>query len=478
MLRPSPNESPQAFGYDVGPVFWRKELLNADDLPELEGVEFFAIAYLSFFDLDRYLHAPGWADVRPLLSGEGKMLGYNARREKPAPHPLTPLWQYALPNLAGSWKVPSWGLWVHAHGAWLGNRDGAIAAVDGQGILTNQHQLPKTARCMVGDDRHLYASCDDGQIYDLTGKVPTPVYNLRPASRRSDYSYVLMALELRDGDLFVADACGQLTCLNAQLDVLWQQPSEARRAWFLRADDEAVYCGHDRGVTCCDRETGKVRWQHPLPGVLCGDLAEDWLVVGTVTGELHRLAKYGDVTAQQTEGECILRLDNALYACCLWDARHAILAADLQANLYAVSQDGDCAPWSMPLNCGAPLTLRVGHDRLYATTTDGTLACFDCAAIGAGTAELPAPLPPPATPRPTPPTASTDWILVECFKQGSKVKERPQTPGYRADWNVQFPQHLRQVGMRYWVEGLQEAKQGGFYRVVGQILPEDGRSTP
>ncbi|MDY6783329.1 MAG: reverse transcriptase family protein [Cyanobacteriota bacterium] len=60
-------------------------------------------------------------------------------------------------------------------------------------------------------------------------------------------------------------------------------------------------------------------------------------------------------------------------------------------------------------------------------------------------------------------------IIVECYKQGSKLKVRPISPGYNSSWNVQFPRNLRQEGARYRVEQLREDARGGFYHASGKI---------
>jgi RNA-directed DNA polymerase len=67
------------------------------------------------------------------------------------------------------------------------------------------------------------------------------------------------------------------------------------------------------------------------------------------------------------------------------------------------------------------------------------------------------------------PQNARSGIIVECYKKGSKLKVRVVSPGYNTDWNVQFPRDLRQEGARYRVETIQEASQGGFYRVSGEI---------
>lgn len=64
---------------------------------------------------------------------------------------------------------------------------------------------------------------------------------------------------------------------------------------------------------------------------------------------------------------------------------------------------------------------------------------------------------------------TTPGVIVECYKQGSKLKMRVVSPGYNADWNVQFPRDLREEGARYSVEEIKEATKGGFYRASGEI---------
>jgi RNA-directed DNA polymerase len=65
-------------------------------------------------------------------------------------------------------------------------------------------------------------------------------------------------------------------------------------------------------------------------------------------------------------------------------------------------------------------------------------------------------------------------IIVECYKQGSKLKVRAISPGYDSSWNVQFPRNLREEGARYVVEELREDARGGFYRASGKIEKLEG----
>jgi hypothetical protein len=60
-------------------------------------------------------------------------------------------------------------------------------------------------------------------------------------------------------------------------------------------------------------------------------------------------------------------------------------------------------------------------------------------------------------------------VIVECTKEGGKLRVRVVSPGYNADWFCQFPKDIREDGARYVVDEVREASQGGFYRVLGDI---------
>ena len=64
---------------------------------------------------------------------------------------------------------------------------------------------------------------------------------------------------------------------------------------------------------------------------------------------------------------------------------------------------------------------------------------------------------------------SSQGILVECYKSGAKLRIKVLSPGYNADWNVQFPKNIREEGAKYTVEEIKESVRGGFYRAFGEI---------
>ncbi len=49
------------------------------------------------------------------------------------------------------------------------------------------------------------------------------------------------------------------------------------------------------------------------------------------------------------------------------------------------------------------------------------------------------------------PTADSvgDSILVQCVKDGSKLRARVVSDGYEPDWNMRFPRSVREEGMLY-----------------------------
>lgn len=62
-----------------------------------------------------------------------------------------------------------------------------------------------------------------------------------------------------------------------------------------------------------------------------------------------------------------------------------------------------------------------------------------------------------------------DGIILECYKQGSKLKVRVISQGYNSAWNVQIPRNLMKEGSIYRVEEIRESAVGGFYRISGTI---------
>lgn len=62
-----------------------------------------------------------------------------------------------------------------------------------------------------------------------------------------------------------------------------------------------------------------------------------------------------------------------------------------------------------------------------------------------------------------------DGILVQCVKDGKKLRARVVADGYEPDWNMRFPRSVREEGMLYVVEHVKTGPDGKSYIACGEI---------
>ncbi len=69
------------------------------------------------------------------------------------------------------------------------------------------------------------------------------------------------------------------------------------------------------------------------------------------------------------------------------------------------------------------------------------------------------------------PTTTTvgSGVLVQCVKDGSKLRARVVSDGYDPNFNMRFPRDIREEGTLYVVDEVQEVGGGGSYMTVGAI---------
>jgi hypothetical protein len=124
--------------------------------------------------------------------------------------------------------------------------------------------------------------------------------------------------------------------------------------------------------------------------------------------------------------------------------------------------------------------MQYANERLYLVTTEGVLACLDVSeeaiqAAQQGTRPLVVDIKAPpvvATPAPTTLETTTDTgqgVVLECFRDGSRLRMRVVSAGYNTNLRVQFPQNIRQEHTRYLVNEIHLTANGDFYRVHGDI---------
>lgn len=368
------------------------------------------------------------------------------------------------------WKFASgasaFGIFIDESQCWVGNQKGQIFTLTPDGNVIQEFKLPDGVKCIVADDDWLYAGCDDGKVYDLSGKIPRVAYSIAE-------DVDIFWLDINDGILGVSDRQGVVTTINHEEESQWNQRSSGDHGWMVRCDEIGVYHGHAGGVTMYDWEDGQVIWNQRTQGaVLFGWQEESTVYAGTSQGQVYCFTKQG-------QQEQILKCDNQVYSCAAAADGKYVFAGDSSSSVYCFDADGKRL-WKLGTGCGSAFSMQFIQDRLYIVTTDGSLACIDAseAAIQAAQAGTVPDVVNVKAPKLDAITASStletttqagQGVILVCVKDGSKLRVRVESAGYHTDWNVQFPKEMREAGARYVVEDLRESARGGFYRAYGEI---------
>lgn len=359
----------------------------------------------------------------------------------------------------------AFGIFVDDRRCWVGNEHGDVFTLTSDGEVTGRFRLPDAVKCIVADDFWIYAGCDDGRVYDLSGKVPRAAYDIA-----ADVD--IYWLDIHDGILGVSDREGGITVIDHEEESLWSHRSRGDSAWMVRIDDGGVYHGHSRGVTKYGLERGELLWQVPTGQVLFGWQESGAVYAGTGTNEVRMIGKDGT-------DAITYRCDAAVFSCATSPDGRYVFAGDNHSSVYCFDASGQRL-WKLGTGCGSAYSMQYHADRLYLVTTSGALACLDVSEGAIRSAEdgvlprtvsIKAPeisaVAPSSTVEVT--AEAGDGVVVECVEQGGGLRVRVVSPGYRDGWNVQFPRDIREAGARYVVDAIAESGRGGFYRVRGDI---------
>jgi predicted DNA-binding WGR domain protein len=369
------------------------------------------------------------------------------------------LWRYA----SGS---PAFGIFVDDDVCMVGNESGLITTLGHDATVLQQFRLPDGVKCIVADDGWIYAGCDDGNVYDLSGKVPRLAYRIAP-------EIDIYWLDIHDGVLGVSDANGGISAIDHEDEFLWQRPGRGSSAWMVRCDTAAVHHGHSGGVTSYDWRTGRELWHTTTGPVLFGWQERDTLYAGTATRQVVELGKDG--TQRQ-----VYRCDAPVYSCATAEDGRYVFAGDSASSIYCFDTNGTRL-WKLGTGCGSAYSMQYRNERLYIVTTDGSLSCIDAseaairAAVNGTVPQAVDVKAPPRMPAVVPSTTvevvhdAGGGVLVECIDVGGRLRVRVLSSGYHTDWQVQFPKGIREAGGRFVVTGIREAARGGFYRAYGDI---------
>ncbi|NGM13755.1 WGR domain-containing protein [Verrucosispora sioxanthis] len=363
--------------------------------------------------------------------------------------------------------APAFGIFVDGRTCMVGNERGVITTLDHDARVVDQVRLPDGVKCIVADDAWIYAGCDDGNVYDLSGKIPRVAYAIVP-------DIDIYWLDIHDGVLGVSDADGGIAAIDHEDEFLWRRAGRGRSAWMVRCDADAVYHGDSTGVSGYDWRTGRELWHTRTGSVLFGWQERDAVFAGTATREVVRIGKDGG-SALRT-----YRADAPVFSCATAADGRYVFAGDSQSSIYCFAADGTRL-WKLGTGCGSAYSMQYHDQRLYVVTTSGHLACIDASepAIRAAEAgsvpdvvdvKAPARLPEPAAVTQVEVVADTGGgVVVECVEQGGRLRVHVLSGGYHRDWSVQFPKGIREPGARYLVTEVRESGRGGFYRAYGDI---------
>jgi predicted DNA-binding WGR domain protein len=367
----------------------------------------------------------------------------------------------------------AFGIHVDEDRCWVGNQAGDVYSLGHDGEVLARYTLPNGVKCLVADDFWIYAGCDDGQVYDLSAKVPFAAYEIAD-------DVDIFWLDIHEGVLNVSDRNGGLTVIDHEDEFQWSRNSSGDSGWMVRADNRAVYHGHNRGVTAYAADGAGQLWHTATSGnVLFGWQEEHAVYAGTGRRVVQRLAK------STGRIEASYQCDAAVYSCATSPGGEYVFAGDSASSVYCFTADGTRV-WKLGTGGGSALSMQYHAEKLYLVSTDGSLACIDAseAAINAaqsGTVpvaadiKLAAAMPayaPPATPAAVATISAVpapgNGVVVECIQDGTRLRVHVISDGYEPSWNVQFPRAIRQPGARYVVDAL-HSSSGGFYRVRGEI---------
>lgn len=381
-------------------------------------------------------------------------VGFSRRSIRQAPV----LWRYASGSAA-------FGIFIDDRVCMVGNEAGLITTLNHDAEVIGQVRLPDGVKCMVADDAWLYAGCDDGNVYDLSGKVPRLAYRISP-------EIDIYWLDICDGILGVSDSGGGVAAIDHEDEFLWRRHGVGTSGWMVRCDENAVHHGHSRGVTSYDWRNGEEIWHQSTGAVLFGWQERTTLYAGTATRQVVRLRKDG---GRERAYDC----DSQVFSCATAEDGRYVFAGDNNAAIYCFDADGTRL-WKLATGCGSAYSMQYHAERLYIVTTDGSLACVDASESAIRAAES------GEVPRRRDVKAATgieavvpsttvevvndpaSGVVLECYEERGRLRVRVVSPGYRADWAVQFPKGIRQARARYVVTELRESGRG-FYRTYGDI---------
>jgi len=141
--------------------------------------------------------------------------------------------------------------------------------------------------------------------------------------------------------------------------------------------------------------------------------------------------------------------DAPVFSCAASPDGRYVFAAANYSSVYCFAAGGSRL-WKLGTGCGSAYSMQYHDDRLYLVTTAGTLTCLDVSETAVRDAEqgvrpqtisVKAPQLAAVVPSSTLEVVTDvrGGVVVECVEVGDRLRVHIVTPGFRREWNVQFP---------------------------------------
>lgn len=369
------------------------------------------------------------------------------------------LWRFRSTSTA-------FGIFISEDACWLGNEGGQVFKLSHEGEVLAQYQLPDGVKCIVGDIDWVYVGCDDGNVYDLTGKIPRLAYKINE-------NVDIYWLDINNGLLGISDGGGHITVIDYEDEEQWSHKGKGTGAWMVRCDvSMRVFYGDSSGVACYYGHDGKQLWYKKTAPILFGWQEKEQIYVATSQSKIHSFTKDGNPLQTYIA-------DAAIFSCATSESGKYVFAGDNCSSLYCFDETGNRL-WKLASGCGSACSMQYFKDKVYIVTTDGSLACIDASKIAIqqaqeGVVPILKDIKAPSQAIPVTETTlletaidTSKGVVLQCVKESGKLRVKVISAGYEK-WYVQFPNNLRIEGAYYLVDAIKEAAQGGFYRTHGNI---------
>ncbi|CAD5120171.1 DgyrCDS8746 [Dimorphilus gyrociliatus] len=373
--------------------------------------------------------------------------------------------------LPGGQYSSGFGLHIDEDRILFGDEEGSIIELDHRGNVIKRSKLDQGVRCIVRDGGFVYAGGNDGGLYDLTNGPP------RLMCKIEDFGKVY-SLDVKHGIIAASDENGYVALVNYEGEIMWKK-MESTDGWMVIMDDNFIYHGTIGAVSKMEKMTGDEIWkQEGLSPVNYGVKREDKVLVAAVNRVVQVDTETGKILNEYKDKGA-----DTIYCC---DKGDGLVFAGSDDCVLVYEEESEKLLYNLKVK-HRPYSIKYYGGRLYLigkamfTILSLTKESIESMLEKRGKNKFSSkrienilknvPLVAPLTRVESINTVKAKGgIMLECVKDGEKLRVKPIGPSFEPDWYVMFPQSLRVEGAKYIVDKLEVAGESSrFYRTVGRI---------